>query len=149
MNNFAYTEAGGFADDFRVSVLEQPDLPATPEHLSAAAAGMTSLFWRNTETVEDGAHAGDGVWHDRDMLRKNTRVTQLFLEALQQIAADEEVDPHAALGGTFYDVVELLPTRKLQKMLLKESLGKVDLWARTIEEFGLGRVPSSDRDAGS
>jgi hypothetical protein len=81
-------------NDFPQDIINQMEathpIAFTPEVIHHAAAGMTLLLWRNTPTVETEAHA-EGDWDDPDMLRMNTRVTQVLRDSLTTLCATPTV----------------------------------------------------------
>lgn len=91
-----------------------------------AAAGMTLLLWRNTNTAEHNAHA-DGGWRDPDMLRMNTRAMEVLLEALTDLCTPTpDEDDGEALLGAMRDLCDLLPTEAMKDSLWSESHHRAD-----------------------
>jgi hypothetical protein len=70
-----------------MQILFGEGMEATPENLRAAAVGLASDWYRNTEAVEEHAHA-NGPWSDVEMLRRNARATDLCLRALEDVVTD-------------------------------------------------------------
>lgn len=104
----------------------------TADNLRAAAVGLASQWYRNTEAVEQYAHAA-GPWDDPDMMRNNARATALCLAALTEVACT----PEEALG-IFDDLIEdlaaMLPTKVAGARLLEEkggAPGPADTWIKT------------------
>lgn len=113
-------------DDFPQDFVDLMDavepIELTPETIHHAAAGMALLLWRNTPTVETDAHS-EGGWGDADMLRMNTRATQVLRNALTELCAE-----HAAAEDSLLDAM-----RDLCDLLPDEAM-KDDLWrTRTVE----------------
>lgn len=131
-------------DDFPQDIIDWMEtaepIEVTPAVIHHAAAGMTLLLWRNTSTVETEAHA-EGDWDDPDMLRMNTRVTQVLREALTELCAhQEELAGGEVLLDAMRDICDLLPSDAMKDRLWDESHRKADFWGSAISVFGPGRV---------
>ena len=113
-------------------------LPVTPRSLHAAAVGLASSWYRNTDAVEYFAH-GNGPWHDEDMLRNNTRATAACLDALRGIADPGSTAAHEEWLRTLFDaLVLLLPNQKARHQLWREKGNAPVFYAEWIETNGLG-----------
>lgn len=111
----------------------------TPQVIHEAAAGMTQLLWRNTIVVEDRMHAGSGPWSDQDMLRNNTRVTQLIREALEDVVGDRPTGEER-FEDLMRDICDLLPTEALKDALWDETSRKATFWGAALEVIEPGIV---------
>lgn len=127
-----------FPPDFVAGMDATEPIEVTAEVIHHAAAGMTRLLWRNTSAVETDSHA-EGDWDDPDMLRMNTRVTQVLRDALADLCVDGE-DGGEALLDAMRDICDLLPTEAMRDSLWDESHRKADFWGSAISVFGPDRV---------
>ena len=119
---------------------QHPDVAVTATVLRQGAASLTHHLWRNTEAVEDWAHA-EGPWHDHDMLRINTLATYHALEALRTVLAGESsaVEAFDVLSDAWLD---LMPSRELRERAAEDGhiAAGVEIWGEAIDAHGLGRV---------
>lgn len=111
------------------------DLDTTDPHLHAAAVGMTSQLYRNTEAVEDAAHVA-GPWTDEDMLRNNARATAVAREALISIRNGD--NPEMALAEMQQCWLDMLPTDDARDLLVEATGSAAQHYAEIIERLGLG-----------
>lgn len=110
-------------------------------NILAAAVGLVSNWYRNTNAVETLAHA-EGPWTDEDMLRQNAWATESARLAINAVA--ERVDDLDAvedvLEGLLDDLVAMLPTEGTKSELRSEKQGAPALatdwiaakWARQL-----------------
>jgi hypothetical protein len=101
---------------------------------------MTLLLWRNTPTVETEAHA-EGDWDDPDMLRMNTRVTQVLRDSLTTLCATPtEEGGGEILLDAMRDICDLMPSEAMKDSLWDESHRKADFWGSANSAFGPNHV---------
>jgi hypothetical protein len=114
-------------------------VPPNPAVLHAAAVGIISSWYRNTEAVQYFARA-NGPWHDVDMLRNNARATAICLVALRTIAAspDDEHVFEPELHWMFQRLVTLLPNRASRYSLWREQGNAAAVAWERITTNGLG-----------
>lgn len=108
-------------------------------NVHAAAVGLASSWYRNTNAVETFAHA-DGPWTDEDMLRHNAWATELARRAIidvvacgADLAAVDEV-----LESLLDALVGLLPSDVAMTELQSEKESAPALAADWITTNGLG-----------
>lgn len=112
-------------------------IPSTPENLHAAAVGLVSQWYRNTEAVEYHAHA-NGPWSDPDMLRRNAWATELCLEALRQLVDAPAEEFESILCELLTELIDMLPNARARRSLHREKKGAPFAASDWIEANGLG-----------
>jgi hypothetical protein len=114
---------------------ELDDLDTTDANVHAAAVGLTSQLYRNTEAVEYAAHA-NGPWTDEDMLRHNARATEIARVALMAIR--DGADPETALRTMQQSWTDMLPNVEARRLLATATGNAPSHYAEIIERLGLG-----------
>jgi hypothetical protein len=111
----------------------------SPGNVHAAAVGLVSNWYRNTNAVETVAHA-EGPWTDEDMLRKNAWATDLARLAIIQVAdcADDLETVEDVLEGLLDGLVTMLPTEGAKRELRSEKQGAPALATDWIAANGFG-----------
>lgn len=114
-------------------------LAATPENIHAAAVGLASGWYRNTDAVETHAHAC-GPWSDLDMLRNNAWATELSRRALDGASdAGADVDRVGEILAHLLDELsDLLPNARARRSLHREKRNAPDVAVSWIEANGFG-----------
>ena len=108
-------------------------------NVHAAAVGLVSSWYRNTNAVETLAHA-EGPWTDEDMLRKNSWATELARLAITEVAAcGDDLDAvEDLLEGLLDDLVDVLPNEGTKSELRSEKQGAPAVATDWIAANGLG-----------
>lgn len=112
----------------------------TTNNLHAAAVGLASRWYRNTDAVEFHAHSR-GPWTDVDMLRNNAHATHLCRNALTEIANDTALDPGQAidvLEDLLNAFIAMLPTNAARRSLRIETGGAAAAAGEWLAANGLG-----------
>lgn len=114
-------------------------LEPSPSNIHAAAVGLVSNWYRNTNAVETFAHA-HGPWADEDMLRQNAWATQLArLAILDVIACGDDLDAVEDVLESLLDhLVVMLPNDSAKTELQSEKQRAPALAADWIAANGLG-----------
>ena len=114
-------------------------LEVSSANIHAAAVGLVSNWYRNTNAVETFVHA-EGPWTDEDMLRKNAWATELARIAIIEAAerADDLDAVEDVLENLLGDLVDLLPDGDAKSELRREKQGAPALAADWIAANGLG-----------
>lgn len=112
-------------------------LEASPENLHAAAVGLASSWYRNTEAVEYYSHAR-GPWLDSDMLRKNSWATELCRRSLVELAGPDDTEAEVVLSRLLIELCEMLPSKRSRESLKSERVNAPALAAKWIATNGLG-----------
>lgn len=114
-------------------------LEASPGNVHAAAVGLVSNWYRNTNAVETFAHAA-GPWADEDMLRKNAWATELARLAIIEVAVCGEAlsAVEDVLEGLLDELVAMLPSEGAKSELRSEKQAAPALATDWIAANGLG-----------
>ena len=111
-------------------------IESTSTNLAAAAVGLASQWYRNTDAVEEHAHAS-GPWSDTDMLRHNARGTAMCEDALAEVSEAPE-DALRILEELIEDLAAMLPTQESRQALLEEKGAGPEVAVGWVEANGFG-----------
>lgn len=123
-------------------------LEPSPSNIHAAAVGLVSNWYRNTNVVETFAHA-EGPWSDADMMRKNTWATELARRSIVEVIAvgDDPETVEVILVGLLEEFVAMLPNDSAKRELWSEKQGAPGLATDWISVNGLGNWLAFQRNA--